>query len=265
MAKRMTDSRKWSDPWFRRLPTAIKCFWVFVLDECDHAGIWKEDFEHASYMIGQPVTREAVLAALGGRVVRLSDEKLFIPGFIRYQYGNLNPANRAHLSVIQLLEQSGISPTELAPSKPLPRGIQGDKDKDKDKEKDNVLEGGTGGTYAPGFGYVAPAHVTREGVAECMAEWRKTLEHFGIDRPMGERDQIEIARAIQTYGADWVLLAMQGARKQKASPRFDPKNFVSLRIYLHRDRIERLVNIGAGKESADGVDWGKVFAAGGAA
>lgn len=99
----------------------------------------------------------------------------------------------------------------------------------------------------------------REEIDRCIQEWKRTLEHFEISRPIGERDQIEIARAVQSFGEEWVKLAFQGARKQQASKRFDPKLFVSLRIYLHKDRIERLVNIGAGKESADGIDWAYVF------
>lgn len=97
-------------------------------------------------------------------------------------------------------------------------------------------------------------------VKEATQEWEATLRHFEISRAIGERDQITIARAVQAFGLDWVKLAFQGARKQSKGPRFDPKEFVSLSIYLHKDRIERLVNIGAGKESTDGIDWAKVFA-----
>jgi len=98
-----------------------------------------------------------------------------------------------------------------------------------------------------------------EHIQDCIQEWEATLKHFEIGRPIGERDEVAIGQAVQRYGADWVKLAFLGARKQTKGKTFDPKNFVSLSIYLHRDRIERLVNIGAGKESADGVDWTKVF------
>jgi hypothetical protein len=105
----------------------------------------------------------------------------------------------------------------------------------------------------------ARAEIQPEAFAECLEEWKATLKHFEIERSLGERDQLEIARAIQRDGPEWVKLAFQGARKQKAEKNFDPKQFVSLRIYLDPKRIERLVNIGSGKESADGTDWVKVF------
>jgi hypothetical protein len=106
----------------------------------------------------------------------------------------------------------------------------------------------------------AQSKLTRADVDACMNEWKATLTHFQINRPLGERDQVSIMRGVQTYGADWVKFALIGARKQEASNSFDPKNYVSLANYLHKDKIERLVNIGSGKESSAGIDWGKVFA-----
>lgn len=109
----------------------------------------------------------------------------------------------------------------------------------------------------------APAAALRRAdVQECVSEWKQTLEHFKIDRKVGQGDELEIARAITRSGADWVKLALQGARKQKAGKSWDPAQFVSLKIYLDPKRIERLVNLGAAA-TEDGFDWSKVF--GGAA
>ena len=102
-----------------------------------------------------------------------------------------------------------------------------------------------------------------ESVMDCITDWKQTLDHFEIKRSIGERDQLAIARAVQSFGAEWVKLAFAGARKQKAGKNWDPKQFVSLSIFLDPKRIERLVNLGSGKESADGIDWANVF--GGAA
>lgn len=102
-------------------------------------------------------------------------------------------------------------------------------------------------TLSPGF------------IKECLNEWKITLEHFQINRGIGERDEIRIARAVTTFGEDWVKLALQGARKQTASKTWNPRDFVSLDIYFDPKRIERLVNIGAGKESAEDIDWSKVW------
>lgn len=93
----------------------------------------------------------------------------------------------------------------------------------------------------------------------CMDEWKATLKHFGIERPLGERDEIEIARGVKTYSTEWVKLAFAGMRKQTKGPKFDPAQFVSLAIAFDPKRIERLVNIGSGKESVSGIDWARVF------
>lgn len=105
----------------------------------------------------------------------------------------------------------------------------------------------------------AKEKVSGDSVRECISEWALTLKHFQIARKPNAQDELKIARAVQAFGADWVKLAFQGARKQSKAKNFDPKNFVSLSLYLHKDKIERLVNIGAGKESGEGIDWTGFF------
>jgi hypothetical protein len=133
MANRFTDSRKWDDPWFRKLPCKYKAFFVFLLDKCNHAGIWKVDFESAEFHIGEKLSSEEILGFMGNRIVELK-EKWFIPKFIDFQYQSslqdLNPMNRVHKSVLDILKKEGAY-------MPLKRGVQGCKDKDKDKDKDN--------------------------------------------------------------------------------------------------------------------------------
>jgi len=98
-----------------------------------------------------------------------------------------------------------------------------------------------------------------QGVQKCIEEWKFTLTHFGVDRELKQFDEDRIARAVQRYGYEWVSLAFQGARKQQKSAKWDPSQFVSLTSYLDPNKIERLVNIGAGKEDASEIDWSKVF------
>ena len=131
MAKRFTDSRKYQDPWFRRLPPVYKCFWDYVLNTCNHAGIWKTDFEMASFCIGQEIHKEDALRRLEDRIEVISGEKWFIPKYVAFQYGRLNPDNRCHKSALDLLTQEGVN-------KGLISTLQGCKDKDKDKDKDIV-------------------------------------------------------------------------------------------------------------------------------
>ena len=138
MANRFTDSRKWDDPWFRKLPCKYKAFFIFLIDKCNHAGIWKVDFESAEFHIGEKLEQKELIEAMNGRIVQLK-EKWFIPKFISFQYQvngpeDLNPENRVHKSVIDLLTKEGAC-------KGLVRGSQGRKDKDKDKDKEGVVKG----------------------------------------------------------------------------------------------------------------------------
>lgn len=274
MAKRFTDTELYDRSWYRKLPPRLKCAWEWLNKRCCVIGTWNIDMERLSFEVGEPVTLDDLKQHF--KVQIFEEDKLFIPGFVPFQYGDesgrLSPKNKFHLSVAQKLESRGFPRPEFKPlyveETPLPTGVdtvstgvgtpQG-KGQGKGIGKGNSIQGGVGGNYT------APAHfqINPDEFVSCLEEWKKTLEHFEIKRHLGERDQLEIGRAIQEFSSEWVKLAFQGARKQVKTPRFDPKNFVSLRIYLHKDRIERLVNIGAGKEGAEGIDWGNFL--GGAA
>lgn len=135
MANRFTDSQKWDDPWFRKLPCKYKTFWIFLLDKCNHAGIWKVDFESASFHIGETINEEEAFSFLNGRIHKFSD-KWFITKFIFFQYGILSETNRVHNSVMGLLKKEGLY-------RVYQQTLEGLKDKDKNKDMDK--EGGYGG------------------------------------------------------------------------------------------------------------------------
>ena len=129
MAKRFTDNEKWKDAWFMDLPSKYKLFWLYILDECNHAGIWKVNFKVASFYIGEHLEYSEVERILKSRIKILNSEYWYIEKFIKYQYkcdeNSLNPSNKAHLSVIKLLNEYEII-------KPLTSPLEGVKDKDKD-------------------------------------------------------------------------------------------------------------------------------------
>ena len=121
MAKRFTDTEKYKDPWFRRLEPKIKILFLFMCDDCNHAGIWKENFDLFKLMYGFDVTHEDMLK-LGDKVLRINEETYLIQSFIKFQYGNLNPNNKAHYGVIRALNYLGIDYQQyIAPLKELAR------------------------------------------------------------------------------------------------------------------------------------------------
>lgn len=129
MAKRFTDTNKWAKASFGELPLKMKLIWLYLCDNCDHAGVWDINLRLMSFHIGENVTLEEIEKGLGDKVKVLTSSLLFIPSFVEFQYGALNNENRAHKSVINRLEKLGAS-------KGLIRSSQGRKDKDKDKEQD---------------------------------------------------------------------------------------------------------------------------------
>jgi hypothetical protein len=52
MAKRLTDTDKWKKPFIKELPVEYKLFWLYILDDCDHAGVWQVDVEVAEIRLG---------------------------------------------------------------------------------------------------------------------------------------------------------------------------------------------------------------------
>lgn len=118
MAKRFTDTDKWKKPFIRGLEGAYKLLWLYILDDCDHAGIWQVDFEVAQIRIGEKVSQEKAIKFFGDRIEIFNDgSKWFVRDFVDFQYGTLSDKNRLHVSVLNILNKNN-----LALCKPLVRG-----------------------------------------------------------------------------------------------------------------------------------------------
>jgi hypothetical protein len=137
MAKRFTDSTKWSNSFIRSLKAPYKLLWLYILDECDHAGIWQVDFEVAQIKIGEKINQKDALIFFASKIINLND-KWFIPNFIEFQYTELNPQNRAHNSVITILKKYNLL-DEFYKIKPLTSPLQGAMVMDKDKDMVKVM------------------------------------------------------------------------------------------------------------------------------
>ena len=114
MAKRFTDSRKWFDGWFLSLDLKGKLTWVYMLDACNHAGVYKLNPKLEELCLGHSLSPSEIRERFDGRVKQYGD-KLFLPGFISFQYGKLNLVSgknsNIHKSVALELEtlEQGLS------------------------------------------------------------------------------------------------------------------------------------------------------------
>ena len=131
MAKRMTDTDKWKKRFLRELKPQHKLLWFYILDDCNHAGIWDVDIEVASIRVGEELIYDMLPQAFLDKIVIFDNgDKWFIPEFIDFQYGELNPNSNVHKSVISLLEKYNLE-GYMKGSQGVQSTLQ-DKDKDKD-------------------------------------------------------------------------------------------------------------------------------------
>jgi len=133
MAKRMTDTDKWKKPFIKSLPTELKLFYLYLLDDCDHAGIWHVDIEVAEIRLGVKINSDVALGCFGEKIIVFDGgSKWFIPDFITFQYGELTEKNKMFKPVSSLLSKYNLM-GHISP-------IYGGKDKDKVKDKEIVKE-----------------------------------------------------------------------------------------------------------------------------
>jgi len=107
MPKRFTDTIKWKKRFFRELSNNYKLLYLYILDNCDHAGIWEIDFDEVQLKLGVKFDQKEALNKLNNRAIEFDNgDKWFIPKFVSFQYGDeLNMKVKAQWSAIQLIKK----------------------------------------------------------------------------------------------------------------------------------------------------------------
>lgn len=140
MAKRFTDTEKWKKPFIRNLSAPYKLLWLYICDDCDHAGIWQVDIDVAKIRIGEDINEQDAVKFFKDKLVRIDKgNKWYIPSFIDFQYpSGLNPDNKAHGGIIKILQKYNLLDDEF---KPLVSPLYGamDMDKEMEMDKDKVM------------------------------------------------------------------------------------------------------------------------------
>ena len=107
--KRFTDAAKWTDPWFRNLTPSGKIFWIFLLDNCDNAGIWERDDAFFKFVSGIDVEVDAHLEELADRIVVLDECRVLVPKFVLFQQGGeLKESKPFHRGILKILDKHGF-------------------------------------------------------------------------------------------------------------------------------------------------------------
>lgn len=144
MAKRLTDTKKWGDDWYLALSNDYRVVWVWLLDNCDHAGFCKRSITLLNMICRTSITEADLLKVMDGRVV-VHGDYWFIPKFVKFQYASLHNNKPAILSVVRLLFEHNA--THLIPesfgdnyrivSESFRNHCEMIKDKDKEKGKEH--------------------------------------------------------------------------------------------------------------------------------
>jgi hypothetical protein len=151
MAKRLTDTTKWNDSWFTELPMDMKLVWIYILDTCDHAGVYKVNLRLLKFQTGTERTDTEIIEYLKERIYIKAD-KWFIPKFIMFQYKNFFISKTpAIISAKELLiSHNIIQPNDNVlpiitkeldnPYTSLNKGLDNDYIRTKDKDKDKIQD-----------------------------------------------------------------------------------------------------------------------------
>ena len=221
MAKRFTATEKWMDPWFRSLPADQKHGWNFLCDNCDAAGVIDLDRDVADFLIGQPVDWDGLLKAAGGRIAVIKKGKLWITGFIQFQYGHLSEECRAHKPVFALIQKHSLG-NRVLDTYSMATGSHKEQEQDKEQDRDKDSEGGSGGKPARRF---TPPSVT-DVAAYCRERKNQVnAEQFvdfytGKGWKVGKNPMVDWRAAVRTWERNGV--------ESRAGPPDDPRNTKSV-------------------------------------
>lgn len=140
MVKRLSDSGIWNKDWFLDLPLKKKLLVKYLFDNCDCAGVYEISYRHLNNCFGEEITKEDFEGIK--QIKFISDNKIFIEDFIKFQYNVtiplLNPSNNVHKGIIASLKKNNLLRVSQGLGNPYPRVLDKDKVKVKEKDKEEL-------------------------------------------------------------------------------------------------------------------------------
>lgn len=142
MAKRLTDSNKWDDPWYQELSPNHKLAWDYITSKCDSVGVWKPSERSLVFHINMPVDLKKFLAICGPERIRLMPNgNWWIVKFCDFQYGELKEDSKSPTtqSYIRLLKKHTLW---IGYTKGIytPKEKEIEKETEEEKEKEGELK-----------------------------------------------------------------------------------------------------------------------------
>lgn len=125
MSKRFVGTEIWNKEWFQLLNLKEKLLVKFLFENCDIAGVWNSNYRLASFIIGENVNIDDILSINNKhQLYEFFGDKVFIPSFIKFQYGNLSKQCNPHKPIIDKLTKYGLVDRFL--SNTTPAAVDGD-------------------------------------------------------------------------------------------------------------------------------------------
>lgn len=140
MPKRFTATEKWKDLWFKKLKPKYKLLWIYLLDECDNAGLIELDLKIAEVFTGFHYSMDDIRNIFGTRLFQITEDVWFIPKFISFQYKILKNGDNVTKNVISKLKKYDLITDELSLREVYCSPNLGIQEKDKDKEEEMDTE-----------------------------------------------------------------------------------------------------------------------------
>jgi hypothetical protein len=194
MAKRFTDTAKWKKEFIKGLSAKHKLLWFYILDDCDHAGIWEVDFEVASLRIGEDLSYQESFEAVGSQIEVIGKNRWWIRDFVSFQYGTLTEKNKMHAPVMAVLNKYNLSlkKEDISPINGVKVKVQV-KEEVKVEEKDKGVQGG----IEPDFKYELKK--VEEKISELEEALVFALDEIYIDQERGKWGHIDFDFELRTF------------------------------------------------------------------
>ena len=180
MAKRFIDTGIFRDSWVSELSKNGKLFFVWLITNCDHAGVIDLHFKNAENetgIVGFRNSFETLKKEFGNRLVWIRDNYYFLPKFVTYQYPKgLSESVKAQASVIAILRKHELFDNSLGTvKKEFNNSLITVQDKDKDKDKDNTEE----------------VYRSFDHLSITQSDFDKLIKVYGVDKVNDILDRIE--------------------------------------------------------------------------
>ena len=145
MAKRFIDTEIFSDPWFMDLTVNAKLFFIYLITNCDHAGIIDINWKLAELQTGIKQLRksyERLIKEYQNRIIHLRNSYYFIPKFIDFQYPGFpkSKVRQQEGAIKRLLEFDLFDTEKQSLNKEFINSYEYEYDTGNDNEDDNEDE-----------------------------------------------------------------------------------------------------------------------------